>query len=173
MKIRTDFVTNSSSVSYVITMSPDMAEFSYKMTHIREGHASPGNKRERIYGVLSQDLKETGEKIAVGKNDLYRKVYEFEKKPDTLYDQSFPQPVETIDFGAMSDKELWAYIYGEYFVNGRLAAEFKGFGSMQVPRDKERLAQKFCQRIKCENCERLNTPECHDTLRKNSQAQAQ
>ncbi len=161
MKIRNDFVTNSSSVSYIITINPDMAEFYKKRSRAFDGSA----KKERVYNMLSRDLKSNGEKVERGGNELYIKQYDFEKRPDCKYDSSFGCPIEEVDFSKMKDEELWSYIYGEYFVNARLAAEFKGFGSIQVPRDKNKLAEKI-HAMGCDNCERKDTENCHKFIHK-------
>ncbi|MDR1541269.1 MAG: hypothetical protein LBU32_25400 [Clostridiales bacterium] len=139
MKIRSDFVTNSSSVSYLVTFNPEMAEFG-KL--VKFNNFKDDAKNRRIYDLLSQDLSSTGDLLEKNGNAIYVKQYDFSKKPDSTFDSSFGVPIDEVDFSSLGDDEVWSYIHGEYLVNGRLAAELKGFGSLQVPRDKKALALK-------------------------------
>jgi len=153
MKIRTAFVTNSSSVSYIVSWSPDMAEF----VRLKSGNYDGDAKKNRIYSLLTQDLLQHGRKEDVEGNTVYSKKYGFMKKTECLYDDSFKDPVH---FEDLDEGLLWAYIRGEYLVNARLAREMKGFGAVQVPRDPEAFKQKFCGKIICKECPRQGTPQC-------------
>ncbi len=139
MKIRADFVTNSSSVSYIVSFNADMAEWG---TMVKDEAFREGSKNRRIFELISSDIQKTGEILTRNGNEIYVKQYDFSKKPDCKYDGSFGKPVEEVDFDALSDDEVWAYIYGEYLVNARIGIELKGFGAVQVPRDREILKRK-------------------------------
>lgn len=133
-----------------------MAEF----VKLKNGGYGGDGKKLRIYQALSSDLRATGERLEVGGNEVYVKKYGFMKKTECLYDSSFGGPVEELDFGAMDDQTIWAYIRGECLVNARLAAEFKGFGAVQVPRDPEAFKAKFCEKIQCPACPRRGRDDC-------------
>ncbi|MFP3154927.1 hypothetical protein LQZ18_11000 [Lachnospiraceae bacterium ZAX-1] len=139
MKIRADFVTNSSSVSYIVSFNADMADWG---KFIKTKRLGTDPKNERIFALISADLQKTGEVTEQNGNAILFKQYNFEKKPECKYDTSFETPINEVDFAALTDDEVWAYIYGEYLVNARLGAELKGFGALQVPRDKEALKHK-------------------------------
>jgi hypothetical protein len=139
MKIRAGFVTNSSSVSYIVTMHEEMAEFVWRKN--LDYCESPG--KARVYEALRRDLRERGTRSVQADSEMISVKYDFEKKKDCLYEESLPQCEGKTNYAALSDAQLWGYIFGEYFVKGRLASELKGFGSVQVPRDKDKLAAKL------------------------------
>ena len=138
MKFRIDFVTNSSSVSYIVSMNRSMAEFRRFKTDNYEGD----ERKLRIYDALYDDLTNNGKESEIEGCHVLTKRYDFEKKEACKYDHSFGDPIEDVDFSSLSDDDLWAYIYGEYFVNGRLSNEIRGFGSVQIPRDEIRFRTK-------------------------------
>jgi len=158
MKVRTDFVTNSSSVSYIVTMNLDLAEF----IKAKNGDFAGDVRKGRIYAALKEDLRATGERSTVLDKDVWVKRYDFSKKPDSLYDSSFEGGVESVDFASLDEATLWSYIRGECLVNGRLSSEIKGLGSVQVTRDRSATAQKYCALKSCGECERNGTDECYE-----------
>ncbi|HSQ40941.1 MAG TPA: hypothetical protein VLM37_01535 [Fibrobacteraceae bacterium] len=160
MKIRIAFVTNSSSVSYIVSWNPEMSEFIRLKTKRYGGDV----KKNRIYDLLTQDLETQGERLELSGNTVFCKKYGFEKKTECLYDATLEHPVEEVDFGTMEEHLLWAYIWGEYLVNARLATEFKGFGAVQVPRDMDLFRKKYCGKIACEDCSRRESDQCFKRL---------
>jgi hypothetical protein len=160
MKVRTDFVTNSSSVSYIVTMNLDMAEF----VKAKNGDFGGDARKNRIYKALRDDLRATGLKSTLLDKEVWIKRYDFSKKPDAKYDTSFEGGVESIDFTSLDEDILWSYIRGECMVNGRLSTEFKGMGSVQVTRDKSATAQKYCALKECGSCERNGTEDCYQLV---------
>lgn len=160
MKMRIDFVTNSSSVSYIVSLNADMAEF----IKFKTGNFDANTRKMRIYEALFNDIRKNGTPETIAGSEILTRRYDFEKKQDCKYDASFGAVASEIDFGAMSDEDLWSYIYGECLVNGRLSSEFKGFGSVQIPRDKAIFLEKRCRVITCAKCDRNGTDQCYKML---------
>ena len=123
MKIRADYVTNSSSVSYILTMNEEILDV-YK----RNFKMDP--PKSRIFEMLHRDIIENGTRVMLEGKELYSKKITFNTE-DCMTDDSFEKPIEKVDFSKLSDEELWSYIFGEYIMNGRIS-EFQGFGSTQV-----------------------------------------
>ena len=145
MKIRSDYVTNSSSVSYIVTLNLAMAEFARK----KNGNYCDRVKQGRIFDLLVDDLKQNGQKIELNGAYLVVGTYDFEKKTDCRYDS---ESEKEVDFATLTDTEVWSYVYGEYFVKAKLASELKGFGAVQVPRDKVKFAAKAAALDTCSAC---------------------
>lgn len=156
MKFRIDFVTNSSSVSYIVSLHPSMAEFRRFKTNNYDGSV----RKIKIYEALYNDITRHGTPMNVEGCDVITRRYDFEKKTACKYNASFGKPIEEVDFSTLSDDDLWAYIYGECLVNGKLSNEIRGFGSVQIPRDEKIFSKKRCKTVKCDNCERKGTVNC-------------
>ena len=148
MKIRSDYVTNSSSVSYIVTLNLAMAEFAKK----KNGNYCDHPRKSRVYDVLVADLKTKGQTIELNGADLVIGTYDFEKKTDCCCDAEDSEVGPEVDFSNLTDAEVWSYVYGEYFVKAKLAAELKGFGAVQVPRDKVKFAAKSAALNPCSAC---------------------
>ena len=148
MKIRSDYVTNSSSVSYIVTLNLAMAEFARKKNNNYCDHA----RQSRVYDLLVADMKGKGKAIEVNGADLVVATYDFEKKTDCKYESQSSESGAEVDFSKLTDAEVWLYVYGEYFVKAKLASELKGFGAVQVPRDKVKFAAKSAALNPCCAC---------------------
>lgn len=126
MKIRTDFVSNSSSVSYILTMKKDIVELFQK--NYRQGGSQEVNQ---IIEFLKEDLIENGTRIFLEGEELYYKKFQFRTDGDTLDKDYFDSREEEFDLSTLSDDEIWSYIYGEYILKGDINS-VEGFGVTKV-----------------------------------------
>lgn len=125
MKIRVDYVTNSSSVSYILTMNEEIVDI-YK----KNFKSIWDQKKARIFEMLNKEMIENGTRVMLEGKEIYSKKINFSTN-ECMTDDTFEKPIEQVDFSKLSDEELWSYIFGEYIMNGRIR-EFNGFGSTQV-----------------------------------------
>jgi hypothetical protein len=88
-------------------------------------------KNMRIYNLLKRDIMNNGTRVYLEGKEIYTKAYKFATDGDCMWDDSFDKPVEEIDFAQLKEDELWAYIYGEYILNGRISG-LRGFGCTQT-----------------------------------------
>ncbi|RWU10653.1 hypothetical protein [Pedobacter chitinilyticus] len=126
MKIRNDFVSNSSSVSYIITMKKEMVELFGRMYADSEK-----NELDKVREVLKDDLLENGTRAYIEGEEMYIKKYKFATDGDINTREYMAHDGKEVDVAVMSDQELWAYIYGEYIMKGEIG-KIVGFGSTQV-----------------------------------------
>jgi hypothetical protein len=126
MKIRNDFVSNSSSVSYIVTMKKEIID-----VFARFYGDSRDKEIQKITEFLKNDLLKNGTRIYMEGEEMLFKKLKFQTDGDTNSRKWIEEEGKEVDVSKMSDEELWSYIYGEYILSGKLG-QISGFGSTQV-----------------------------------------
>lgn len=129
MKLRTDFVTNSSSVSYIITMDLDIANQFIQ-------YYSGEEKMEgsiRIAKALRDFMLKNGTINYMHEHEIYSYFMEFADDDGTCVSKEILEANgENTDPLKMNEEELFNYIRGELIYRQKLSSTLGGFGATQT-----------------------------------------
>ncbi|MGD0887559.1 MAG: hypothetical protein ABSA46_22170 [Thermodesulfovibrionales bacterium] len=88
MKIRTDFVTNSSSVSYILTMCEDIVDI-----YLRQITPDSHIKAFRIIELLKKIMKKDGTCVYLEGQEIMSHRIKFRTDGDCMWDDAFDKPL--------------------------------------------------------------------------------
>lgn len=129
MKIRTDFVTNSSSVSYIIMMDLGIVDSFLEM----EESFNSASEKAIMSRALREFMLEKGTVSYLEKHEVYTYLMEFRDDDDEAYPKQILQESNmNTDVSTMTEKELFNYLRGEYLLGGKLSRLMNGFAAVQV-----------------------------------------
>ena len=129
MQIRTDFVTNSSSVSYIIMMDLDILDGFLRMEESFQNDSEPVILAKAIRALML----ETGNLSYIEDHEVYTYLMEFRDDDDEAYSKEMLQENDmNTDVSTMTEKELFNYLRGEYLLGGRLSSLMNGLAAIQV-----------------------------------------
>lgn len=106
MKIRGDFVTNSSSASFILTAKEDIIDLN--IAHF-EKKGKIGIVQ--LLKFIKEELKTGGAKTQIGGKEVYFTQKKFSIGKDVfLGDDLDPEDIPKTDFSNLSEEEMWALI---------------------------------------------------------------
>lgn len=106
MKIRIDFVTNSSSASFVLTAREDVLDIKIEnYTRMRK----PG--AVQLVTFIKDKLKKEGNRVRIIVDDYYFTFRDFKLGKDLRLNENVdPGTIPETDFSRFSDEEMWDLI---------------------------------------------------------------
>ncbi len=127
--MRTDFVTNSSSVSYIVTMDLSMVDCFIK--NFQESETMKGTIR--LAEAMRDYLLENGTVNYLHNHEIYSCLIEFnDDDGSSVTKEILEMNGDNSDPLKMNETDLFAYIKGELLQNKKLSNLLNGFGATQV-----------------------------------------
>ena len=126
MKIRCDFVTNSSSTSFILTAKEDIIDANLK--HFKK---TDKTGLVQLLTFVKDELKKTGHKTKINDEEYYFTVKKFNIGKSVFLDDSInPDEISKTDFSSLSDAEMWDII--NWIVVKGQSQDLYGVGATQT-----------------------------------------